>query len=85
VADFLLRDLDAALMEALRERARRSGRSLQAEMHAALRAWARPALTPEEWAAAARVARKELSTRRFPDAVELIRERRDSPRRPWNS
>ena len=82
MADFLLRDLDAALMEALRERARRSGRSLQAEMHAALNAWARPSLTPEEWAAAARTSREELGERRFPDAVALIREQRDSPRRP---
>ena len=82
MADFLLRDLDAALMEALRERAQRSGRSLQAEMHAALRAWAQPSLTPEEWVAAARAAREELGSRRFADAAALIREHRDTPRRP---
>jgi plasmid stability protein len=68
--DFLLRDLPEELMTALRQRAERSGRSLQAEMRETLRASVR--MPRDEWFAEAAA----LRARTKPGgetAAELIR------------
>ena len=47
VTDFLIRDLDPELLEKLKERAKRNGRSLQAEIHDTLKRSVK--LSKEEW------------------------------------
>jgi plasmid stability protein len=78
VAAFHVRDIPPELLERLRERARREGRSMNAEVLAILeRELDRP--TPEEWlrgldAAIARYAGRDWG----PPPEVLIREDRDS-------
>jgi antitoxin FitA len=71
----LVRDVEPAVLEKLRARARRSGRSLQAELRLILRqAAGAPAasLLPEVERVRALFARRALS-----DSAELLREDRD--------
>jgi antitoxin FitA len=76
--DFLLRNLDQELLEALHARASANGRSLQAEIHAILRDTLFPKPSADEaWARLLRH-RKELEGREFPDVVEMLREDRES-------
>jgi plasmid stability protein len=72
--DFLLRDLPEDLMTALRHRAERNGRSLQAEMHSTL-AESVP-MPREQWLAEA-AALRARTRRGGPDTVEIIRQGRE--------
>lgn len=76
MADFLVRNIPEHVLERLRERAARNGRSLQAEVQATLAASVKP--SREEWLARLR-AHDAMFEGRFPEgtAVELIRETRD--------
>ncbi len=76
MAQVLVRDLDAAVVERLKERARRNGRSLQKETKAVLEAAARP-YTMEEARLAAERIRSRFGDRTFSDSAELIREDRE--------
>ena len=73
--DVLIRDLDQVVLDELKASARENGRSLQAELHEALRDAARfrAAGTRElvtTW-------QRRLTGRRFSDSAKLIREDRD--------
>lgn len=76
----LIRELDADIVERLRERARQNGRSLEAEVRVLLREVAGRKTRKETAAAAARL-RAELSARAPVDSVGIIREDRDSEHR----
>lgn len=76
VADFLIRDLPEDVMRRLRDRARQNGRSLQAEVHETLRRSVK--MTREETFARWDELREKYAGRTFTDAVQLIREDRDS-------
>jgi plasmid stability protein len=72
----LIRDLDENLLERLKKAAAENGRSLQAEMHAALeraalRSMAHTRRISEKWL-------RELGDRAHSDSAELVREDRDS-------
>lgn len=73
--NLLLRGIDPEVLKALEVRAKRSGRSLQQELHIALRAGARRNFDEARAIAAAWHAR--LAGRTITDSVELIREDRD--------
>ena len=73
--NLLLRDLDPDVLRVLEARAARSGRSLQQELHVALRRDARrnfaeARATVEAW-------HSRLAGRRLADSAELIREDRE--------
>jgi plasmid stability protein len=77
MAQVLVRDLDTDVVERLKDRARRHGRSLQKEAKAILEDAASPGYSMEE---ACRVAEKwheRLAGRTFSDSADLIREDRD--------
>lgn len=76
MAQVLVRDLDAAVVERLKERARRNGRSLQKETKAILEA-AATTLTMAEARLAAERIRSRFGDRTFSDSAELIREDRE--------
>jgi plasmid stability protein len=77
MAQILVRNLEPALVERLKERARRNRRSLQAEVTVVLEEAA--GLEPpheDMWAFAART-RAKLAGRPQTDSVELVREDRE--------
>jgi plasmid stability protein len=78
MAQILVRGLDEGVVERLKDRARKSGRSLQSEVKLILE---QAALEPKMDMATARKSLEELHRRfkgrKFPDSVELIREDRD--------
>ena len=72
----LVRDLDAAVVERLKERARHHGRSLQKEAKAILEA-AAAAMTMDEAREVADAWHLRFTDREFSDSAELIREDRE--------
>lgn len=70
----LLRDIDPEVARVLRARAKRSGRSLQQELHAALRRDAKRNF--DEAAAISAAWRERLRGRQLPDTASLLREDR---------
>lgn len=75
MAQILVRDLDATVVEGLKRRARGHGRSLQGEAKAIL-----DAAATMSWEEARRVAgewRERLGGRLASDSAELVREDRD--------
>ncbi len=74
MAQVLVRNLDKAVVDRLKRRARRRGRSLQAELQDILQRAARTDIT-EARRAAERIRRK-LADRRHSDSAELIAEDR---------
>ncbi len=78
MAQILVRNLDAKVVKKLKQRARKAGRSLQAEARMILE---KVATSPQVDMKAARELaesiRKRFKGRKFPDSVELIREGRD--------
>jgi len=74
--DILIRNLDQALVERLKDRAQQNGRSLQAEVTAILEAQAE-LMTPGEVKERLAALRKRFEGRNFPSAVDLIRADRD--------
>ena len=75
MAQVLIRDLDPDTVEALRERARRNGRSLEAELRQILGEAAHRSRS-DFWLAAERL-RKRTRGRQRTDSTELIRSDRD--------
>ncbi len=81
MAEILVRDIDPASVERLRERARRNQRSLEAEAKRILEDAAPPEASADpkkefrEWSAAFR---ERLRGRDHSDSADLIREDRDS-------
>jgi hypothetical protein len=71
----LLRDIDPDVLEVIRNRARRSGRSLQQELHLSLRRDARRNF--DEARAAVDSWHAKLAGRDMPDSLALIREDRE--------
>jgi plasmid stability protein len=76
MAQILVRDLEPAVVERLKERARCNGRSLQAEVAQILREEARK-LTIEEARALSERWHARLAGRTFSDSAELIHEDRE--------
>ena len=76
MAQVLVRDLDADVVERLKERARRHGRSLQKEAKEILED-AASRYTMEEAREAADRIRRRLAGRTFSDSAEMIREDRE--------
>ena len=74
MSEVLVRDLDPLVLQRLKQRAARSGRSLQAELKSILEAAARPV---EDAAALAARIRRSLKGRRHSDSAELIARDRD--------
>lgn len=78
MAQILVRNLSKAVVDRLKQRAKRNGRSLQAEAKTILEGAAR---SPQADMASARrlidEVRAKFKGRTFPDSVELIREDRD--------
>lgn len=74
-ASLLLRGLDPDVVGVLRARAVRSGRSLQQELHAALRRDAKRNF--DEAAAISAAWHDRLRGRELPDSTELLRDDRD--------
>lgn len=71
VVQVLVRDMDAEVVERLKQRARRHGRSLQREAKAILEEAASRQTMEEARAAALRI-RRRLAAREFSDSVDLI-------------
>jgi plasmid stability protein len=76
VAQILVRNLEPEVVERLKARAERNGRSLQAEVAQILRQAARTKSMAEARAAAEEIQRR-FAGRTFPDSAELIREDRE--------
>jgi plasmid stability protein len=76
MASVLVRDLDPAVVERLKARAKENGRSLQKELKVIVEAAAAQATWAEARVGAERI-RRMLGGRRFSDSTELIREDRD--------
>lgn len=72
--NLLLRDLDPEILDVLRERARRNGRSLQQELHAALRR--DTGRNFDEARGLTQFWHERLKDRDLPDSTEMIREDR---------
>ncbi len=72
----LVRDLDAAVVARLKQRARRHGRSLQKEAKAILEA-AATIMTMDEGRQVADGWQRRFRDRRFGDSAELIRQNRE--------
>lgn len=72
--DLLLRGVDPDVLEALRERADRSGRSLQQELHLALRRDAKRNF--DEAVQVSKAWHARLEGRAFADSADLVREDR---------
>jgi plasmid stability protein len=77
MSQVLVRDLDPELMERLKHRAQRHGRSLQAELKTILEETARADARMEEARRRAELLREQFADRTFSDSSELIREDRD--------
>jgi antitoxin FitA len=80
MAQILIRDLDPALVERLKARARRNHRSLQGEVKAILEEVGKPPMTREEMLATFDKWQEywRRQGKMFSDSAELIREDRDS-------
>ena len=79
MAQILVRDLKEKTVKALKARAKRNGRSLQAEAKMILEgAPEEPKLSMEEARNLADEIRAGFNGRRFSDSAEIIREARDS-------
>jgi len=76
MAQILVRDLEPAVVERLKRRARSNGRSLQAEVAQILQEAAR-VYTPEEALALSEMWHRRLAGRTFSDSADLIREDRE--------
>jgi len=78
MAQILVRNLDAKAVKKLKERARKAGRSLQAEAKMILEKEANsPKVDMETARRLCEKWRRRFKGRKFPDSVELIREGRD--------
>jgi len=78
MAQILVRNLDEKVVRRLKQRAKREGRSLQAEVKMILEGAAVTTAVDREKALTQILAiRERLKGRKFPDSVELIREDRD--------
>jgi plasmid stability protein len=77
MTQMLVRDLDPAVVERLKERARSNGRSLQKEVKAILEGAAETRTTAEAREIADKW-RGRFAGRKFSDCAELIREDRDA-------
>ena len=77
MAQILVRNLDEKIVNRLKARARRNGRSLQAEVRAILEQT--PTLDMQAARRLADTIRKSLGNRRFDDSAKLIRRARDRP------
>jgi antitoxin FitA len=75
VSQLLVRDLDPAIVERLKQRAKRHGRSLQREAKSILEAAA--TLSPEEARQMAARWRRRLAGATISDSADLVREDRD--------
>ncbi len=75
MADFLIRGLDEITMKALKMRAEKNNRSLQAEIKDTLKRSVK--MTKEESLAESRRLLAEFGGRVFPDSSQWIREDRD--------
>jgi plasmid stability protein len=79
MAQILVRNLDESVVRKLKKRAKKNGRSLQAEAKVILQKEAvQPKLSMEEARKAADAFRARFKGRKFTDSAELIREDRDS-------
>jgi antitoxin FitA len=76
MAQILVRDLDPAVVERLKQQAKRNHRSLQAEVRAILEGAAHER-SKAETLARADVIRALLGHRQFSDSADLIREDRE--------
>lgn len=76
MAQILVRDLETAVVERLKARARCNGRSLQAEVAQILREAARM-YTPEEALALSETWHRRLAGKTFSESADLIREDRE--------
>ncbi len=76
MAQILVRNLEPEVVERLKERAARNGRSLQAEVAQILRDESRKKTMTEARAEAERI-RRGFAGRCFPDSAALIREDRE--------
>ncbi|MBI4332700.1 MAG: hypothetical protein HY673_15630 [Chloroflexi bacterium] len=77
MAQILVRNLDEDLVERLKERAGKGGRSLQAEVKLILEQAARePKFDMEKARKVSQLFRRRFKGRKFPDTVALIREDR---------
>ena len=76
MTDFLIRDIDHDLLDQLRRRAEANGRSLQAEIHRALRQSVR--LSRAESVALIERLQARTADRDLGDSTPLIREDRDT-------
>ena len=78
MAQILVRNLDEKVVKQLKKRAKREGRSLQAEAKLILeQASQEPAVNMATARKLVEEIRSQLKGRKFPDSVELIREDRD--------
>ncbi len=78
MAQILVRDIDDKVVEKLKKRARKDGRSLQSEVKIILeKAADAPVIDRKKVLALVMSIRQELKGRKFPDSAELIREDRD--------
>jgi plasmid stability protein len=73
--DFLIRDLDTVTMDALKKRAEKNGRSLQAEIKDALKRSVK--MTKEESLASMRYWQEQSRGKDYGDSTAMIREDRD--------
>ena len=77
MAQILVRNLDEGVVKKMKERAKKNGRSLQAEAKMILEREAdRPKLSMEEARKAADAFRARFKGRKFTDSVKLLREDR---------
>lgn len=75
MSDLLIRDLDPELLRRLKLRAKRRGRSLQAEVREILKN--NTPLTVDEARERFAQVRAQLGGRKFSDSTDLVREDRD--------
>lgn len=76
--EILVRNLDGKIVDSLKRRAKREGRSLQSEVKLILeRAALEPRLDAEKARKLVTGIRTKLKGRDFPDSAELIREDRE--------
>ncbi len=78
MAEILVRDVDPAVVERLKERARKNGHTLEGEARIILeRSAGEQKLSLSEFGKICDDIRRRFKGREFPDSVELIREDRD--------
>ena len=78
MAQILVRDLDEEVVERLKRRAKKDGRSLQSEVKLILEQTARePKVDMEAARKISKEFRRRFKGRKFPDTLELIREGRE--------